>query len=193
LLPEVARHLRYYEYLVSLPAGVEAVMLTDTRDVVFQRDPFDFDIDGRLNCFLEDLRFTLGSEPVNSGWVVSAFGEGGLERIADRPISCAGVTVGPVDAVVSYLETMVEWLTRVLPNPWHGSDQAVHNYVIHTNVVSNVRLVPNGQGPVLTMGLMPQDITDNALVGADGLPINVLHQYDRHPSIEELLLDRLDR
>jgi hypothetical protein len=192
LLPEVARHLRYYEYLVGRRAEFDAVLLADTRDVVFQRDPFDFELGAQLNCFLEDTRFTLGSEPVNAGWMRSAFGEDGLKRVADCPISCAGVTIGPPDAVLSYLKTMVEWLTRVLPNPWHGSDQAVHNYVIHTNVVRDVRLVSNYQGPVLTMGLMPQDITADALVGPDGLPINIVHQYDRHPSIEKLLLERFD-
>ena len=189
-VPSVARFLRYYRFLAAAPEGrYENVMLTDVRDVYVQSDPFAFEIGTRVNCFLEDPRETLASQPDNRSWLVAAYGEPILDEIGSRPISCAGVTIGSRDAILAYLRVMVDALLRV-PYQTAGICQAVHNYVIHTGLLPDVNLIANAQGPVLTLGIMPRAEVAAAL--PDGFAdIRILHQYDRHPELAKLLLERL--
>jgi hypothetical protein len=189
-VPHVARYLRYYRFLSAVPtARYENVMLTDVADVYFQRSPFDFGVGTRVNCFLEDPRETLASEPANRYWLVTAYGEAAVAELGSRPISCSGVTIGPFGAIVAYLRVMANSLMK-LPRQHPGIDQAVHNYVIHMGLAANVNFVANGEGPVLTLGIMPPDEVAAAL--PDGYAdVPILHQYDRHPQFKEILLGRL--
>ena len=74
-------------------------LVTDTRDVVFQLDPFDWSgiiqkppqdkrgnpepmiIGDKLYAFKEHLGITLATHDINRKWVEGAFGESGLNRI----------------------------------------------------------------------------------------------------------------
>jgi hypothetical protein len=181
---DIRRFFLYYRHVRSHGYAYENVMLTDVRDVIFQKDPFAFDIGGALHCYLEDTGRTLGSEPYNRRWLQTAFGQEVAHELRDRPIACAGVTIGPTELVVEYLRVMVEHLLR-LPVQTTGLDQAVHNYVLHSKRVPSALLVPNGNGTVATLGIMPTDEV-RPLLGAA-----VLHQYDRHPELAASLLDEL--
>ncbi len=180
-VPSVGRYLRYYRFLAAAPKGrYENVMLTDVSDVYFQSDPFGFEIGTQLNCFLEDAHETLSSEPANRYWLVTAYGEQVLDELGSRTISCSGVTIGPYRAILEYLRVMVNSLVG-LRYQWHGIDQAVHNYLIYKGLVPAVKLVANGEGPVLTLGIVPPAEVAAAL--PDGYAdVPILHQYDRHPA-----------
>jgi hypothetical protein len=178
---EIARFFWSYLYLSRNRGRYRNVMLTDVRDVVFLRSPFDFPIGDRVHCFLEDARYAIRDQVNNSGWLAGAYGVEELERIGDRPISCSGVTIGAADAVLEYLEAMVDDLAR-LPWQWKGMDQGVHNHLLHTGRIARAALVPNADGPVLTVGLMLREDALAALEG--GSPqLAVVHQYDRHPDV----------
>ena len=189
-VPSVGRFLRYYRLLSALPRTSFAnVMLTDVSDVYFQSDPFGFEIGTSVNCFLEDTGETLSSEPANRSWLAAAYGEEVLAELGAQTISCSGVTIGSYEGILAYLRVMVSSLVR-LRYQWHGIDQAVHNYVIYTGLVPGVKLVGNGDGPVLTLGIVPPAEVAAALPnGYDNVPI--IHQYDRHPRLQELLVNRL--
>lgn len=191
-VPSVSRYLRYYRLLSGVPRSrYRNVMLTDLSDVYFQSDPFAFEIGTGVNCFLEDTRETLSSEPANRFWLVAAYGEQVLADLGSRTISCSGVTIGSYEAILAYLRIMVNSLVH-LRYQWAGIDQAVHNYLIYEGLVPGVKLVANGEGPVLTLGIVPSAEVAAALPdGYDKVPI--LHQYDRHPQLQEILLSRLDQ
>jgi hypothetical protein len=162
-------------------------MLTDVRDVVFQNDPFDFEIGDQVHGFLEDERYTLGSERHNRAWLTSAYGEDVANALADKPICCSGVTIGSRGAVVGYLEAIVKELLK-LRTQVAGIDQGVHNYVLHTGRVPRFTVVSNWTGPVLTLALVPpEEVASAARNGR--LNANVLHQYNHHA----ILRDRVQR
>jgi len=184
-VPHVARFLRFYGYLIDCPTRYRNVLLTDVRDVVFQSDPFEHDLGPGVHCFLEDERQTLGSQRQNRDWLVTAYGEKVAAEFADRPISCSGVTIGSLDAVLDYLRVMTEGLLR-LPRQFEGIDQAVHNYVLWRGLVPGARLVANGDGPVLTLGIVPRDEVGASVVAA------IVHQYDRHPGLAAALRRRVE-
>ena len=181
---DTRRFFAYLDYLSKRETSYGNVMLTDVRDVFFQADPFAFDLGGELRCFLEDSGETLGTQPHNRKWLQTAFGDDVLAELGGKPIVCAGVTIGPLPLVLGYLRVMASFLLR-LPHQAVGLDQAVHNYVLHKGLVPCARLVPNGEGSVSTLGIVPEAHVPELLSSA------VLHQYDRHPAVAETLLERL--
>ena len=194
------RYFAYGSFLRSLPVEVENVMLTDVRDVVFQRDPFDFDIDGKLCCFMEDNEQTIKSCYANSTWMARAFGDEVLDELGHNLISCSGTTIGPLDAVrdyVSLIESEILSISNRTPGitqTLEGIDQAVHNYLICKGKLPDARLISNAEGPVITLAhVMPDKLRKDEqgqLLKNDGEVVNVVHQYDRHPDLKEHFLGR---
>lgn len=177
------RYPLYYLYLARHHDKYEKVMLSDVRDVVFQRDPFDFDSDDGLCFFLEDDRELMKNCPYNSMWLRTGYGEEALRDVGDEIASCSGITIGGTAAIMKYLELMVDHMLRLKFHP-SGMDQGVHNYLLYKREVKDVKLFPNRLGPVFTMGktvdLPTQFDKKGFVLNKDGTIAHVLHQYDRH-------------
>ncbi|MBN2312203.1 MAG: hypothetical protein JXR94_24705 [Candidatus Hydrogenedentes bacterium] len=195
-----SRYLVYRRFLESLGDSVTNVMLTDVRDVLFQRDPFDFARDDALCCFLEDPSVTLKSCPHNAIWFLNAYGSEALTELGDHRVSCSGTTIGPAWRIREYTARITGELLAMsrrkpgITQALAGVDQAAHNYLIRTGQLEGVRLFENGSGPVLTLGhVEPEAIRfteDGYVADAAGGAVNVLHQYDRHPELARRLVDR---
>ena len=87
------------------------VMLADSRDVIFQSNPFSIPGDPvrQLDIFLEDYFRTFANSNINLGHVVPCFGREMVQRVflaPPRPVSCSGVTMGTYAAVLRYLRLM---------------------------------------------------------------------------------------
>jgi hypothetical protein len=180
------RYLLAYCYLNEFREKYHYVMVTDVRDVIFQNDPFNFPIGNKLCCFMEREGTSLGREPANAEWLELAFDKPTLERLNDKPIVCSGVTIGPSNLMIDYLETMIEIFVSAPGKGWEigkwGLDQPVHNYLIYTQPLPEIVLYANDAGPVLTVG-----IEDKVSVNRSGVIVNkrnhvpnIVHQYDRH-------------
>jgi hypothetical protein len=194
-----SRHFLYTAFLEN-ETRYSQVMLSDTRDVIFQRDPFDFPINDKLCCFLEDPSVTISSEKHNAGWIRRAFGEEILQKIGDNIISCAGITMGSAHAIMEYTSEMC----RILLTPKvraiagiTGLDQGIHNYSIRMNLFGDrMHLYENMRGPVMTMGLMKKEQLQyhpetGFLLNQDGSVCHTIHQYDRHSHLLAELPQRI--
>ena len=187
------RYFLYLDFLHRADISVGRVLLSDVRDVIFQRDPFAFPWPEGINCALEDGRMTLGACPHNSHWIRTHLGEGALNAVREKPISCSGTTLGDREAVVSYLETLT---ARLLP--FHGGermagyDQGVHNVLIHTGALDGPALHDN-DGPILTLGYTrgePATDDDGQVLNGRGEPAFIVHQYDRKPELFSMIRKR---
>ncbi|MFN4768056.1 MAG: hypothetical protein ACK5F4_02595 [Ignavibacteria bacterium] len=194
-----SRHFLYTEFLEN-NHSYSRIMLSDTRDVVFQRDPFDFAINDSLCCFLEDPSITIENEVHNAGWIRRGFGQDILDAIGKNPISCAGITMGSVDAVLEYTRRMCSILLTPRIRSIAGItglDQGIHNYAIRMKDFGDrLHLFENMKGPVMTMGLMKQELRNidpesGLLLNSDGSLCNTIHQYDRHPDLLHNLPNRI--
>ena len=190
------RYLFAYCYLKEFGGQYKHVMLTDIRDVIFQKDPFNFSIGEKLCCFLEREGVSLGQQYDNAEWMELAFGEATREQLSDSPIVCSGVTIGPTDLIIDYLEKMADLFMRapgkgweVAPmagqisgQKWTGLDQGVHNYLVFNALLPRFTLYPNDGGPVLTVGIEDKVSLNNCgfIVNKCGDVPNIVHQYDRH-------------
>jgi hypothetical protein len=182
----------YYVHLARRAGRYANVLISDVRDVIFQRDPFDFDLGDELCVFLEDPREHIRDCRFNTNWLMRGFGPAALEEVGDNIVSCSGVTLGSYRAMMHYLEVMNEHLLLLKSHP-NGMDQGVHNYVLYKQRLKGVRVFENGRGPVLTMGKttdLPTRFDDRGRVlNDDGTVPGVLHQYDRHIELDRLALD----
>lgn len=181
------RFLFARNFLLAHPEYSE-VMLTDVRDVVFQRNPFEW-MQGRKGvfCFEEMQGRTIGECKSNSRMVREVFGEKGWTDMRNCQISCAGVTFGTRVELLEYLERFLDLSLDALSlRPCSGSDQGVHNRIVHFEKLGDLALLDN-EGPVFTMGCVPQEfIQVNAageVVNRQGNVYSVLHQYDRFPEL----------
>ena len=177
------RFVMYYLYLSRLDGKYNRVMLTDVRDVIFQKDPFAFNDNNQLSVFLEDDKHRIADCPHNSKWIKQSFEEGVSEQIKNKNISCNGIIIGPTGSLLDYLKKMMDLIFRVGPPGIVG--QGFHNYLIHTGKLPGANIFSNESGPVLTLGLMSGYCQNEAgeLLNQAGLVPNIIHQYDRHPKL----------
>ena len=101
------RYYLYQQWAVHYNRGVN-IMTTDSRDVLFQSNPFLYRINewksADLIVFLETHPFkTIRRCFWNSRWIRECYGELGLKQIGRRVVSCSGVTMGTRDAILVYV------------------------------------------------------------------------------------------
>ena len=188
--PNCARFVYYRFFLQECGGNYDQVMLADIRDVLFQSDPFAFEMPDGLAVFLEDPSQTIGTCPSNSAWMRLGFGKSVLDELAAKPISCAGTVFGTTAAIRNHVAQKVHIFCQKKLR--RSIDQATHNYILYKEPPPTVRVFDNDTGPVLTMGYVsPEKMRFNHngfLVNSEGRVFNTLHQYDRHPDLRERLL-----
>jgi hypothetical protein len=173
---------------LSTHAQYSQIMLTDVRDVVFQRDPFAWIGDRKgVFCFEEMQGRTVGECKSNSRMVREVFGEDGWEQLQGFQISCAGVTFGTRVELIGYLERFLDLALGALSlRPCSGSDQGIHNRIVHLENLEDLTLLDN-EGPVFTMGCVPPELIRlnemGEVINKHGDVYPVLHQYDRFPKL----------
>src|SRR3954451_17644277 len=65
------RHFLYLDYLLKHRGEFRTVLLTDVKDVVFQRDPFGFEIPDELCVAMESKDIPVGQCSCTPGWIVA--------------------------------------------------------------------------------------------------------------------------
>lgn len=185
------RHFLYLDYLLKNAGRFRNVLLTDVKDVVFQKDPFEFQGDGRLCVAMESPKVPIGKCSYTSEWIVAGYGRDVLDQLRDEELSCAGTTFGSADAVLAYLRSMIGQV-QAMRDAYHCADQAAHNLMLHSGALEPVTRMYNFRAPVATVGT-EQEFRINArgeLVNHDGSTVAIVHQYDRHPQLVRLF-DRM--
>ncbi len=187
------RYWLYAEFLRQHAADFDRVMLTDSRDVFFQADPFSWEMSPGVHCVLEEPQVRLGHCPLHRRWLGFQFGREFVKQHAERTASCSGTTFGDTASILEYLAQMktVIMQARSLAKI-SGGDQGIHNFLLIEKKLKHVTIHANRRGPVLTMGVMQAgdyrlNSAGRALNDDGGVP-PVLHQYDRLPELKKHLL-----
>ncbi|WP_270935765.1 hypothetical protein [Falsiroseomonas oryzae] len=198
--PNSARMFCYLDHLIGEVLAADGttpyrhVLLTDTRDVVFQGDPFARAGAAEALFFLERPGRTIGGCPVNAGWMRLALGEAGLRRWADAPVSCAGTFLATPRALLAYLLHMCRLILLAPPAARQsGIDQAIHNHILQAGLVPGTLAVPNGDAVTTVPDDAPHGLAvapDGLLRHADGRASEIVHQYDRVPELRAAVARR---
>ena len=169
------------------------VLLTDSRDVVLQHDPFT-QIGDKLISGIEEQ--TIGDCSINTDWITHLYGTDVHKNMSDRRIVCSGVTLGPADPMEAYLVEMCREIWKCLPKLALIAqyDQGIHNYLIHTGRI-NLHLTDNRTGIIATLHYEnPSNIQTDATAGVvtvQGKAPAIIHQYDRHRNLVAFVKERL--
>jgi hypothetical protein len=169
------------------------VLLTDSRDVVLQENPFGR-IAQRLVSGLEEK--TIGDCSTNSGWITQVYGSTVHATLSNRRIVCAGVTLGPARKVEQYLVAMCREIWKCLPTVALIAqyDQGIHNYLIYNGRI-DLELTDNQDGIIATLHYEnPRNIQMDGTAGivtVHGKAPAIIHQYDRHNKLAAFLKERL--
>lgn len=178
-LPWPINTRRFFIYKEFLRDVREPVIITDSRDVIFQSNPEENMPKEDVNVFCEYEKMSIGTCPYNSKWMKDVFG---LPKWFEKSIICAGVTSG---ILTEYCIAM--WEALLIAPPVVGLDQAIHNHLIYSNRIK-VTIWENEISPVYTVGYFPREtisIKDGFIYNQKGLPCMV-HQYDRHQNLKGL-------
>lgn len=185
-IPSAIHNTRYFKYLdILIEQGslFENIFLTDVRDVVFQGNIFESVNISGLHCFLEDSNHTVLGDNWNREVLIMNYGQEEASKLENCQIICSGTTLGTLSHVTQYIVTLINErdLNKMISVGGRPDEQALHNYILHTNKLSNIKH-QNADG-VATVGLTKADqieIMDNDIVKVYGKIPTVIHQYDRH-------------
>lgn len=166
----------YHDFLKKNKDKYGNVLVADVRDVVFQKNPFDYDEYAPINYFFESKK--IKNCKINSYVFKASTNLKEFDKYSDKNISCAGTTLGKTKDIINYLKVMIDRLGK----EQFPIDQGYHNYIFHSGKIKNAKGFYNFKGPVLTLADM-KEIKFNKkgdLINKDGTIINVIHQYDRN-------------
>jgi len=164
----------YSSFLDTTHIEYDTVIVTDLRDVLFQRDPSTI-AHSDLDFFLEDESMSLRSCPHNSQKIIEGFGQECLDNIGENFISCAGVVIGSLSAMRNYYRQMLNY--QEINN---ANDQAIHNFLLYSDIVA-ARTVKNEEGDVYTLHYSTGiTVFKHKIYNKHGKIPAIVHQYDRH-------------
>lgn len=168
------------------------IFLCDARDIYFQENPFKYKYEGPINFFLED--YQIRKCPYNSNWINKIYGKDEFEKISSKTILCSGTVLGDFYKIKEYLNLMKEYIEkykykkklkyfltfRVDPEG-RGCDQGHANYIVHKEIIKDVKFYSNSKGPVATVFYLSKINfnKESKLINELGKPYLLVHQYDK--------------
>jgi hypothetical protein len=183
------RHLVIRDLLRSWNLAHARILLCDSRDLVFQSDPFE-GVWPPLWTGEEDKR--LGDCDLNSFWFKRVGGEAAFQQTKHQWIVCAGVIGGWADGISDYLQNSSKLVQQLAPRvALDDGDQGVHNNLVRMQTELGFTVLPNGSSLVANVGYTKAaDLTieNNQVRVHDRAEVPaILHQYDRHPQLVALI------
>ena len=173
------RFILFLQYLTWHQDEYDRVMLTDIRDVIFQKAPFAAESGQGISFFLEDPSQTFRHK-FNYEWLAAATDVQTADALADRPVSCAGITIGSIKQVIAYLAYIKSKLVHREKLEW-GLDQGIHNSYLYVAKPDGLRVFSSDEPYVINLGAYQPYRTNQGgeVVNSKDEPYAIVHQYDR--------------
>lgn len=180
------RHKLYKEYLQNR-SDVDRVLILDSRDTIFQDDPFKHQLTTEVEFFMESQVYK-NDECNGSWWIRGIYGQEVMDKMANEYIVCAGTTMGTKNGMLFYFDEIIKEIDRMktIRSPQQEQsnpvvDQPCHGYLIYNGSLNRFKRYMTGYGPVATMSFhdnMRFDKKGN-LLNEDGSIVAIVHQWDR--------------
>lgn len=187
--PRQCQQKRYYLYQKLLnTVDSDYVLLTDCRDVFFQKNIEEYVVDSSVEIYFAGEGNTLGNCKFNQKWLNMMEEELGTEiisKIQDKPIICSGTTFGTLQGIKKYVDQMCHCMTNVIKIDYPGLDQGVHNYLIHLNLLTDLKyeILPSDNLLFNTLQYGYKFMnSSNQLINIHNEVSYIVHQWDRLPS-----------
>ena len=186
--PVAAYRYQVYARLAhKLRTRYDEMMVTDTRDVLFQRHPFVDLTSPACHFYVEHPTLTIGAEPTNLRWATMFLPPAQVPEIARHRVSCNGIVLGGMAAMHDYLARMAADLNAVplALRRRGGSDASIHHRLVFLPG-GTPGVVMENNVHIATMGLESgYRMDDDGVVRTtDGVTPAILHQWDRVPHVK---------
>ena len=169
----------YIEFLKNKQNEYNIVFSTDVRDVIFQKDVFQYykNHEPFLGVALEEDTL---KEVINKKWVKDFCGKKKYEKIKNERIICVGTIWGTFDKFLNFSIIFYEKLS-LYPN---NIEQGIANYLFYYEGLFKDCLIKSDNfGPVMTLRLVRNEIikfdSQYNILNFRGEIAAVIHQYDR--------------
>lgn len=191
------RHIVYREFLLNNVQYNDQIFVIDTRDLIFQGNPFAHEITTELEFFLENIQYK-DSDCNGNWWIRGIYGEEIYQKMDKYLVACAGTTLGSRNGILFYLNSIISEINRMITLRGDNNnynpvvDQPCHGYLIYNNHFPDYKLYESGYGPVATMNDHNKLLFDKFgnLLNVDGSIVAVIHQWDRAGIFKEHFYNR---
>lgn len=180
-----------YKIFIESHPEYEKIFVTDTRDVIFQKDLFSTYAAENFLVYATEAD-SIRDDVNNSKWLKHFVGEDEYQKIADKIIICCGTVYGTRTEMNIFFDCMIEILKR--STAW-GDEQAGMNWLVHNNFLPIENLIESGvyDGEILTAGIAKKYGVDaGKILRGDGKAPAVVHQWNRKEGMFDLV-DRIYR
>ena len=174
--------------LIEKYKDVENVILPDTRDLIFQDNPFDF-LSGKPLDLSVETKLVKECLAYNKPWVLNLYGEEVYDQIKNNWILCAGVTGGKRKAIIELCDVMVEEYIKFGTS---FVDQCTLNVFYSQRKLPEAELHFTGEKLVATIGHSFGNTkldSEGYLIGNNGIRPAMVHQYDRHKDVQHFFVE----
>lgn len=203
------RHLHFYNYLIKHAHKYKYVLITDSRDVVFQANPFDW-----INIWRKRLEKIKGNNDFINDFVV--FTSEGFKRTQsgfaciehfefqrdvpmphlkndnDKYVCNAGVTLGTAKAIQNFELLMFMTTMKTIGR---CTDQAALNYILYFLENNNTYQISFPQhdnlcltGEGVKIGCVEPLLINGKLFNPNNELYFIIHQWDRLDGLREEIL-----
>jgi len=162
------------------------IALIDSRDVVFQSDPFDGL--NRVALLVAEEDTSVAENGATRSWItqLSRCLDTVLEDILPKPVICAGVTLGTAAIMRKYLKAFTHsaMLGGGVIGATAGFDQGLHNIILRRGSIPEVDILPVGNTLITHLcgnwaELFDLDLNRGVIGKADHKTASIVHFYDR--------------
>ena len=187
------RWIMYKNFLDEHGKDYRQVFLTDTRDVIFQGNPFEpyINFQNYFGYVTSESDIKNSGSNFNNNWLTNLIGKAKAKKLGNKKFIGGGTIQGTINEVKIFCENMVETSKR---STRRGDEQSSMNYLVYDNLlpIENLMEIDCTGGSVFTVRI--SSIADHSvkvenekiLRGDGGVPA-VIHQYDRHPELVQLV------
>lgn len=164
------------------------VLLTDCRDVFFQRNIEEYETPQGVDVLFAGEGNIIGNCPHNKNWlgmIEKDLQTTIIEKIQNKPIVCSGTTFGTLNGIKSYVDSICEYMSNKIPTDYAGLDQGIHNYLIHCDLLKNIniKILPTEDLLFNTLQYGHKFMNGaSQLVNKNKEVSYIVHQWDRLPS-----------
>ena len=204
------RHYVTQKYLESIEERDATVLVTDTLDVIFQADPFEWYRTNKTGKLL------LGSEGIeiqreswNHGIISKQFSHY-VEDIKTNDVFCAGVVMGEIDLVQELMFYIFNFTKNTKSEESEGIDQAALQVILKSKFFKdNLQATNTSESFVVHCAVagpteqfvdwgfqrnykydLPR-FENNVVVNKDNIPYCLVHQYNRVREWDKALKNRV--
>ena len=170
------------------------ILLSDTRDVYFQKNPFKIITSNKIYIGSEKNIFFVDN--INSYWVNKFYNSNVLFKMKNEKVLCSGVILGKLSKLKNFIDLLIKEHQNVLHQfrfnslsfP-RGSDNTTVNYCYYNLCNKNDFIISSAIGKnISTFAALDNSeikLKNNIFVSHDNKIISIVHQYDRFFEIKK--------